>query len=75
MGKTVKAICEDSFHHEEIAMMDKRKAYEEMLDAQFEELSAQIGLFRARALLMGRGKIASADRARVEVKLPSTARP
>lgn len=30
-------------------MMDKRKACEAMLDAQLEELSAQIGLFRPTA--------------------------
>jgi len=30
-------------------MIDKRKACEEMLDAQLEELNARIGLFRPRA--------------------------
>ena len=30
-------------------MMDNRKACEEMLDAQLEELNARIGLFRPRA--------------------------
>ncbi len=30
-------------------MMDKRKAYEEKLDAQLEEWSAQIALLKARA--------------------------
>ncbi len=30
-------------------MMDKRKAYEEKLEAQLDEWSAQVALFRARA--------------------------
>ena len=39
-------------------MKDKRKAYEEKLDAQLEEWSAQISLLRAKA-----------DKARAEVKI------
>jgi prefoldin subunit 5 len=39
-------------------MKDKRKAYEEKLDAQLEEWSAQIALLRARA-----------DKARKEAKI------
>jgi hypothetical protein len=39
-------------------MKDKRKAYEEKIDAQLEEWSAQIALLRARA-----------DKAKAEVKI------
>ena len=39
-------------------MMEKRKAYEEKLDAQLKEWSAQIALFKARA-----------DKAKAEVKI------
>ena len=39
-------------------MKDKRKAYEEKLDAQLEEWNAQISLFKARA-----------DKAKAEVKI------
>ena len=39
-------------------MMDKRKAYEEKLDAQLEEWSAQIALLKARA-----------DKAKAEAKI------
>jgi uncharacterized coiled-coil DUF342 family protein len=39
-------------------MTDKRKAYQEMLEAQFAEWNAQLSLFRAKA-----------DKARAEVKV------
>ena len=39
-------------------MMEKRKAYEEKLDAQLKEWSAQIALFKARA-----------DKAKAEAKI------
>jgi hypothetical protein len=39
-------------------MMDKRKAYEEKLDAQLKEWNAQIALFKARA-----------DKAKAEAKI------
>jgi len=37
------------FNHEEVAMTDKRKAYEEKLDAQLKEWNAQIALLKAKA--------------------------
>jgi hypothetical protein len=37
------------FNHEEIAIGDKRKAYEEKFDARFKEWSAEIILLKAEA--------------------------
>ena len=37
------------FNHEEIAIADKRKAYEEKFDARFKEWSAEILLLKAEA--------------------------
>ena len=37
------------FNHEEVAMTDKRKAYEEKLDAQLKEWNAQTALLKAKA--------------------------
>jgi len=37
------------FKHEEVAMTDKRKAYEEELDAQLKEWDAEIALLKAKA--------------------------
>ncbi len=36
-------------NQEEVAAMDKRKRYEEKLDAQLEEWSAQMALLKAKA--------------------------
>ena len=36
-------------NHEEVAMTDKRKAYEEKFDTQVKEWNAQIALLKARA--------------------------
>jgi hypothetical protein len=36
-------------NHEELVMKDNRKAYEDKLDAQLEEWSAQVALLKARA--------------------------
>jgi predicted ATP-binding protein involved in virulence len=44
--------------YEEAAMTDKRKAFEEKLDAQIKEWTAQIALFKAKA-----------DNARAEAKV------
>jgi len=45
-------------NHEEIAVTDKRKAYEEKFDAQLQEWNAQIALLKARA-----------DKAKAEAKI------
>jgi hypothetical protein len=37
------------FNHEDIAITDKRKAYEEKFDAQFKKWSAEIVLLKAEA--------------------------
>ena len=37
------------FDHEEVAVTDKRKAFEEKLDAQMTEWNAQIALLKAKA--------------------------
>jgi hypothetical protein len=52
--------CSEIKHcnYEEFAMTNRRKAYEEKLDAQLEEWNAQIALFKARA-----------DKAKAEVKI------
>jgi len=50
LGLFVKQV--KRFNHEEFAMNDKinkRKAYEEKLDAQLKELKAQIALLKAKA--------------------------
>ena len=47
-----------ALNHEEVAMTDKRKAYEEKFDAQLKEWSAEIALLKAKA-----------DKARAEVKI------
>ena len=46
------------FNYEEIAMADKRKAYEERFDEQFKEWSAKVALLNTNA-----------DKAEVEAKL------
>jgi hypothetical protein len=48
----------DRFNCEEIAIADKRKAYEEKFDAQFKEWSAKIALLNTNA-----------DKAEVEAKI------
>ena len=48
------------FDYEEIAMADKRKAYEEKFDARFKEWSARVTLLNANA-----------DKAEVEAKIPN----
>lgn len=48
----------ERFNHEEIAVTDKRKAYEEKCDAQLQEWNAQIDLLKARA-----------DKAKAEAKI------
>jgi hypothetical protein len=45
-------------NHEEVAMTDKRKAYEEKFDAQLKEWSAEIALLKAKA-----------DKAKAEAKI------
>ena len=47
------------FDYEEIAIADKRKAYEEKFDEQFKEWSAKVALLNANA-----------DKAEVEAKIP-----
>ena len=48
----------ERFNHEEIAVTDKRKAYEEKFDAQLQEWNAQIALLKAKA-----------DKAKAEAKI------
>jgi hypothetical protein len=48
-GKQKGLITGITFQLEEVAMKDKRKAYEEKLDAQLKEWSAQIALLKAKA--------------------------
>ena len=42
-------LATDHFTNKEFAMKDKRKAYEEKLDAQLKEWNAQIALLKAKA--------------------------
>jgi len=49
MDRSRWALYKAKRFYEEVALMDKRKAYEEKLDAQLEEWNAQIALLKARA--------------------------